>query len=86
MPTVTETSASNKTSASYYIKLLICILFMFFFNKIVPSWGGITETGVAAIIRAIESKKKRAFIPWWPWAALARLFPILPASVIRLLT
>ena len=49
MPTVTETSASNKTSASYYIKLLICILFMFFFNKIVPSWGGITETGVAAI-------------------------------------
>lgn len=44
------------------------------------------EPAVAAIVRAIESKKQRAYIPWWPWAVLARLFPVLPASVIRLLT
>lgn len=45
-----------------------------------------TATGVVAIMRAIDAKKKRAFIPWWPWAVLAKLFPVLPASVIRLLT
>ncbi len=37
------------TPVSYYIKLFICIMFLFFFNKLVPAWGGITDTGMASI-------------------------------------
>ena len=44
-----ESEKANATSVSYYIKLLICLIFLFLFNRIVPSWGGITEIGIASI-------------------------------------
>lgn len=45
-----------------------------------------TKTGVAATVQAIDARKKKAFVPWWPWAVLAKVFPILPASVARMMT
>ncbi len=44
-----EFEKANATPVSYYIKLLICLIFLFLFNRIVPSWGGITEIGIASI-------------------------------------
>lgn len=44
------------------------------------------ETGATAMVRAIEAKKRVAYIPAWPWALLARVFPVLPAAIVRRLT
>ena len=44
-----ESAKVNSTPVSYYIKLLVCLIFMFLFNRIVPSWGGITPIGLSAI-------------------------------------
>lgn len=41
------------------------------------------ETGVTAMVKAIEARKRVAYIPWWPWAILARLFRVVPDGVIR---
>jgi len=42
-------STSKTTPVSYYVKLAVCLAFLFLFNKIVPSWGGITPIGMASI-------------------------------------
>ncbi len=41
-----------------------------------------TATGCRAIVRAIEREKASAFVPWWPWAPLARAMRWLPLSVV----
>ncbi|MCX7553416.1 SDR family oxidoreductase [Marinicella sp. S1101] len=42
-----------------------------------------TETGVKAMIKAIEKEKLNSHVPIWPWAFLRYIFPILPRSLIR---
>lgn len=36
------------------------------------------ETGVKAIVDAMEREPGRAVIPWWPWAPLVQLLRVLP--------
>lgn len=36
------------------------------------------ETGVAAMVRAMEREVGRAAVPWWPWAPLVQLMRLLP--------
>jgi len=45
-----------------------------------------TAPGVAAMVRVIEARRARAYVPRWPWALLAPLFRILPPSLVRKLT
>ena len=40
---------TDKRGTKYYIGSAIAILIMFFFGKIVPTWGAITEVGVGVI-------------------------------------
>ena len=40
---------TDKRSTKYYIGSAIAILIMFFFGKIVPTWGAVTEVGVGVI-------------------------------------
>lgn len=40
-----------------------------------------TETGCRAMVRAIEKEKADAWVPFWPWAILRYLYPILPARL-----
>jgi hypothetical protein len=42
-----------------------------------------TETGVRALVRAIESEKTKAFVPAWPWAFVAFLMRNLPLRIVR---
>lgn len=35
-------------------------------------------TGRKKLVDAIESEKRRAFVPWWPWAPLSLLMRFLP--------
>ena len=44
------------------------------------------DTGVDALVAAVEREPVRAFVPGWPWAAIARLLRVLPLSVVRRLT
>ena len=39
----------DKRGAKYYIGSIIAILIMFFFGKLVPTWGAVTEVGVGVI-------------------------------------
>jgi short-subunit dehydrogenase len=45
-----------------------------------------TETGVRAMVRAIERRRIRAYVPQWPWAPLAAAMKVLPLRVVRRLT
>lgn len=36
------------------------------------------ETGVKALVAAIEREPGRAAVPWWPWAPIVRLVRVLP--------
>lgn len=45
-----------------------------------------TETGVAAMVRAIEARKAVAYVPAWPWVPLAVAMKVLPLSIVRKLT
>ena len=36
------------------------------------------ETGVKAMVDAIEREPGRAAVPWWPWAPLVQLMRVLP--------
>ncbi|ROQ40465.1 hypothetical protein EDB94_3410 [Marinobacter sp. 3-2] len=36
------------------------------------------ETGVKALVKAIESEKRRAYVPWWPWTPLSYVIKSLP--------
>ncbi|MGV0837349.1 SDR family oxidoreductase [Mycolicibacterium thermoresistibile] len=42
-----------------------------------------TETGVRAMITAIERETGHAVVPGWPWRPLARLFRMVPLSMLR---
>jgi short-subunit dehydrogenase len=42
-----------------------------------------TETGVRALVRAIESEKTKAFVPAWPWTFVAFLMRNLPLGAVR---
>ena len=36
------------------------------------------ETGVRALVKAIETEKRRAYVPWWPWTPLSYVLKALP--------
>jgi short-subunit dehydrogenase len=42
-----------------------------------------TATGCRALVRAIERERPKAFVPTWPWAAIAFLMRHLPLGVLR---
>ena len=42
-----------------------------------------TETGVRAMVEAIERRKAKAFVPAKPWEALARVMSVAPLQVVR---
>lgn len=42
-----------------------------------------TERGVRALVRAIESEPARAYVPTWPWVAVAFLMKRLPLRMVR---
>jgi hypothetical protein len=37
-----------------------------------------TETGCRALAAAIESERAKAYVPRWPWAAVAVALRVLP--------
>lgn len=41
------------------------------------------ETGVKALVGAIEREPGRAAIPWWPWAPLVQLMRVLPPQLTK---
>ncbi|MGH3552150.1 MAG: SDR family oxidoreductase [Mycobacterium sp.] len=41
------------------------------------------ETGVKALVGAIEREPGRAAVPWWPWAPTVRLLRLLPPSLTK---
>lgn len=41
------------------------------------------ETGVKALVDAIERERGRAVVPWWPWAALVQLMRVLPPALTK---
>lgn len=36
------------------------------------------ETGVKALVKAIDSEKRRAYVPWWPWTPLSYVLKAMP--------
>jgi len=42
-----------------------------------------TETGVRAMVGAIEKRKGKAFVPAWPWVPLGQALKHLPMPVVR---
>jgi short-subunit dehydrogenase len=45
-----------------------------------------TETGVKAMVEAIEKRKEKAYVPAWPWVPLGFAMKHLPMSAVRKLT
>lgn len=45
-----------------------------------------TETGTRAMVRAIEKRKAKAYVPAWPWAPIGFLLKRVPLSVVRRMT
>lgn len=45
-----------------------------------------TETGVRAMVEAIEKRKVKAYVPPWPWIPIGVAMRTLPLSVVRRLT
>jgi short-subunit dehydrogenase len=41
------------------------------------------ETGVQAMVSAIEREPGRAAVPWWPWAPLVQLMRVLPPPLTK---
>ena len=41
------------------------------------------ETGVKAMVAAIEREPGRAAVPWWPWAPLMQLLRVLPPPLAK---
>jgi short-subunit dehydrogenase len=35
-------------------------------------------TGVKALVKAIDSEKRRAYVPWWPWTPLSYMLKAMP--------
>lgn len=42
-----------------------------------------TETGVRAIVAAIERRRATAYVPRWPWLPIAMAMKVLPLAVVR---
>lgn len=42
------------------------------------------ETGVNALVAAIERESGRAVVPWWPWAPLVQFMRVLPPQLTKL--
>ncbi|OBI80112.1 SDR family oxidoreductase [Mycobacterium sp. E740] len=42
------------------------------------------ETGVRAMVDAIERERGRATVPWWPWATLVPVMRMLPPRLTKL--
>lgn len=42
------------------------------------------ETGVKALVGAIEREPGRAVVPWWPWAPLVQILRLLPPPLTKL--
>src|SRR5690625_2945654 len=45
-----------------------------------------TETGTRAMVRAIEKRKAKAYVPAWPWAPIGFLLKRAPLSMVRRMT
>jgi short-subunit dehydrogenase len=45
-----------------------------------------TETGVRAMVEAIEKRKPKAYVPAWPWVPIGLAMRTMPLSVVRRLT
>lgn len=45
-----------------------------------------TPTGVRAMVRAIEKRRAKAYVPRWPWVPLGAAFRVAPLSIVRRLT
>ena len=41
------------------------------------------ETGVKALVDAIEREPARAVVPWWPWGPLVQLMRVLPPTLTK---
>ncbi|MEB3980250.1 SDR family oxidoreductase [Mycobacterium sp. 663a-19] len=41
------------------------------------------ETGVRALVDAIEREPGRAVVPWWPWAPMVQLMRVLPPPLTK---
>src|SRR4051795_8391397 len=44
------------------------------------------ETGVDALVTAIEREPAKAYVPQWPWRPISALLRVLPLSAVRRLT
>ncbi|WP_406814266.1 SDR family oxidoreductase [Mycobacterium sp. M23085] len=42
------------------------------------------ETGVNALVAAMEREVGRAAVPWWPWAPLVQLMRVLPPQLTKM--
>lgn len=42
------------------------------------------ETGVNALVAAMEREPGRAAVPWWPWAPLVQLMRVLPPRLAKM--
>lgn len=42
-----------------------------------------TETGVRAMVAAIERRRTTAYVPRWPWLPIAMVMKVLPLAVVR---
>jgi len=42
-----------------------------------------SETGVKALVAAIEREPGRAAVPWWPWAPMVQLLRVLPPPLAK---
>jgi short-subunit dehydrogenase len=40
-------------------------------------------SGVRVLVRAIERERGWSVVPWWPWAPIVRVLPLVPPWVIR---
>ena len=45
-----------------------------------------TETGVRAMVAAIEARRTTAYVPAWPWVPIGVAMRVLPLSVVRRLS
>jgi short-subunit dehydrogenase len=41
------------------------------------------QTGIRALVTAIEREPSRAAVPWWPWAPIVKLMPVLPRPLLK---
>ncbi|MFD3595280.1 SDR family oxidoreductase [Nocardia sp. NPDC058640] len=51
--------------------------------KYPPKFMVDTETGVRAMVAAIEKRRAKAYVPAWPWVPLGYLLRALPTPIVR---